>query len=94
MKKLFLILLLASVLACSKDDIQEEEIIQEDIQCECFEQTWVRTSLNGNLISNWYWNGAESFYSDNCEDDELVTGGYSGDINGLYTQIEYRIVCY
>ena len=92
MKKLLLILAIA-LTGCSKDEIQEEEIQIVDT-CNCFEQTWVRTSLNGNLISDWYWNGAESFYSDDCEDDELVTGGYSGDINGLFTEIQYRVVCY
>lgn len=94
MKKILLILVIA-LIGCSKDELtQERQEIIQDTECECFEQTWVRKSFDGNITQDWYWNGFEIEYSNDCEDNGLVTGGYSGDINGLYTEIEYRVVCY
>lgn len=92
MKKLLLVLAIA-LIGCSKEDEVNEDKIQETL-CECFEQTWVKQSSNNGIITDWYWNGTETFYSNDCEDDDLITGGYSGDINGIFTEIEYRVVCY
>ena len=61
----------------------EAEETTEDT-CDCYKQTWLRYGQN-----EWYFNGAEQFYSNDCSDDGDIVGGYSGQ---GYTY-EYRIEC-
>lgn len=71
-------------ISCEKDEINQ---INTPITCNCMQQTWVR-QINP-IMTQWNFNGNSIFYSNDCDDNNKIVGGYSG--NGL--EIQYRIKC-
>lgn len=85
MKKIITLLAIGfTFTSCDKDDVDPTPKPQT---CNCVKQTWIR-QINPTL-TQWNFNGATEFYSNNCTDDGKIINGHSG--QGL--EFQYRVKC-
>lgn len=84
MKKIITLLAIGfTFISCDKDDATTTT----PPSCNCVKQTWIR-QINPTL-TQWNFNGATEFYSNNCADNGKVIPGHTG--QGL--EFQYRIKC-
>lgn len=80
MNKLLLLLIVLTAVGCSK-----ETVVQLPEECECYKQTLIKWKNSSNFV----WNGAEVYYSNDCTDDGDYVGGSS---NESY-ELKYKVKC-
>lgn len=92
MKIIKLLLLTILFVSCeAEDSITSNE-------CECIKYTEVRVILyddNNNVLNDtgYQENGATEFYSNDCEDDNKIIGGHTGQFPNQIVMFRYNVKC-